>query len=153
MPSSNTPSDLKTVIIRALDAACTNASDENSNGCLSRSFANIKELPRLLFQCATLATPRCDPVDKRQHHCKCRVFYFRNLSSLSSKGEALNLLGQATIARDISATSHIGLIARTQLNFISVSSSCYQTRNIWRKLTDRGSSTTKSTNFLSIEGG
>jgi hypothetical protein len=64
MPSSNTPSDLKTVIIRALDAACTNASDENSNGCLSRSFANIKELPRLLFQCATLATPRCDPVGK-----------------------------------------------------------------------------------------
>ena len=68
MPSSNTPSDLKTVIIRALDAACTNASDENSNGRLSRrSFANIKELPRLLFQCATLATPRCDPVGKRQH--------------------------------------------------------------------------------------
>jgi hypothetical protein len=56
MPSSNTPSDLKTVIIRALDAACTNASDENSNDCLSRSFANIKELPHLLFQCATLAT-------------------------------------------------------------------------------------------------
>jgi hypothetical protein len=62
MPSSNTPTDLKTVIIRALDAACTNATDENSNAGLSRSFANIKELPRFLFQCATLTTPRCEPV-------------------------------------------------------------------------------------------
>jgi hypothetical protein len=53
MPSSNTPSDLKAVIVRALDAACTNAADEISNGCLNRSFANIKELPRLLFRCAT----------------------------------------------------------------------------------------------------
>jgi hypothetical protein len=45
MPSSNTPSDLKTVVVCALDAACLNATDENSNDCLSRSFADIKELP------------------------------------------------------------------------------------------------------------
>jgi hypothetical protein len=38
------------VIVCALDAAYINATDENSNGCLSRSFADIKELPRLLFQ-------------------------------------------------------------------------------------------------------
>ena len=41
---------------RALDTACTNATDENSNGCLSRSFADIKELLRLLFRRAPFAT-------------------------------------------------------------------------------------------------
>jgi hypothetical protein len=56
MPSSNTPCDLKTMVVRALDAACTNATDENSNGCLSRSFADIKELLGLVFHCATFAT-------------------------------------------------------------------------------------------------
>jgi hypothetical protein len=53
--------DLRAAIIRALDAALQTPAT-NSNGCLSRSFANIKELLRLLFQCATLATLRCGPV-------------------------------------------------------------------------------------------
>ena len=48
---------------------------------------------------------------------------------------------------------YFALLRALQLNFTSVSSSCYQIRNIWCKLTDRGSSTTKSANFLSIEGG
>ena len=34
----------------------------DSNGCLNPSFSNIKMLPRLLFQCATLATPPWEPV-------------------------------------------------------------------------------------------
>jgi hypothetical protein len=43
--------NLKTVIVCALDATYIDALDENSNGCLNRSFGNIKRLPRLLFQC------------------------------------------------------------------------------------------------------
>ena len=42
---------LKTVIVCALDATYIDALNENSNGCLNRSFGNIKRLPRLLFQC------------------------------------------------------------------------------------------------------
>ena len=50
MPFSNTPFDLKTVIVRALDSCVYKRRDENSNGCLNRSSGDIKALRRLLFQ-------------------------------------------------------------------------------------------------------
>jgi hypothetical protein len=76
----------KAVIVRALDAACTNAVDEISNGCLNRSFANIKELPRPLFRCATLATPRRGPVRKQRHSwAPVPCFYFPKLGRLISR--------------------------------------------------------------------
>jgi hypothetical protein len=40
---------------------------QNSNGCLSRSFADIKELLRLLFHCATFATSVCGSVRRTRH--------------------------------------------------------------------------------------
>ena len=87
MPSSNSPSDLNDVIVCALDAAYINATDENSNGCLNRSFADIKELPRLLFQCVTLATPRW--VGKQRHSWGKCGFLFSNLNALIFKGASM----------------------------------------------------------------
>jgi hypothetical protein len=44
----------------ALQAAYVSATDENSNGCLSRSFANIKKLPPILVpMCCVGHTARC----------------------------------------------------------------------------------------------
>ena len=37
---------------------------QNSNDCLSRTFADIKELLRLLFHCATFATSVCGSVPR-----------------------------------------------------------------------------------------
>jgi hypothetical protein len=59
-------------------------SDKNSNGCLNRSFANIKELPRLLFQCATLATPRCGPVGKQRAQLRASAVFFIFPNSVGS---------------------------------------------------------------------
>ena len=74
---------------RALDTACTNASDENSNDCLSRSFANIKELPHLLFQCATLATAMWTRSETAAQPGTSAVFFhFPSLNSLIFKGAA-----------------------------------------------------------------
>ena len=88
MPSSNTPSDLKTVIIRALDAACTNASDENSNDCLSRSFANIKELHASFVPMCHVGNSDVDPFGKQRHRSGTSAvfFHFPSLNSLIFKG-------------------------------------------------------------------
>ena len=82
-------------------------------------------------------------------------FYFRNLSSLIFKGELLNLLGQANYSSDISATSHIGLIARITAEFQIQRKFQFQSnpKHLVQNLTDRGFSTTENKNFLSIEGG
>ena len=80
---------------------------------------------------------------------KCRVFYFRNLSSLIFKAiveRAWAKPRQHVIFRNIA------LLRGLQLNFISVSSMLLPNRNIWCKLTGWGSSTAESANFLSIEG-
>ena len=80
---------------RALDTACTNATDENSNGCLSRSFANIKEL-------SATFVPMCHVGNTAMWTrsgngaiagSKSLFFYFRNLSSLIFRGASLNVLG------------------------------------------------------------
>jgi hypothetical protein len=58
---------------------------QNSNGCLSRSFADIKELLRLLFHCATFATSVCGSV-RRTRHIGDQVRFITNLSSRGLEG-------------------------------------------------------------------
>ena len=80
-------------------------------------------------------------------------FYFPTLNSLISKGARVRQ--RIWPCRDNARYQHptFALLRALPLNFMSVGSSCHQIRNIWCKLTDRGSSTTKSANLLSIEGG
>jgi len=66
MPSSNPPSDLKTVIVCALDAAFINATDKNSNGCLNRFFGNIKGRAELWFHCIRWPNRDGNPFGKRR---------------------------------------------------------------------------------------
>jgi hypothetical protein len=121
MSSSKTPSDLEVVIVRALDAACTNAADEISNGCLDRSFVNINELPRLLFRCATLATPRWNPLlaNRGIAGSNCRVIIVPySVGSFSRRMRIVQRAWAKARQRVIFLQHRIfGLIARTTAEF------------------------------------
>jgi hypothetical protein len=99
MRSSNTPSDLKSDRVTR-DATYVNAADENSNDCLSRSFADIKKLPTILVaMCCFGHTAMC-----KQRHTWLPIEIH-----LFSTAHPVNCLGRAAKTGSISATSHIRL--------------------------------------------
>ena len=127
MPSSNTPSDLKNLIVRASDAACTNATGKNLTRRLSRSFGNIKGLARLLFQPCDVGQPAMEPAraTRQSREQSAAFLLFSQSGRIRAGGE--NVLRQAETTRGISAT--FALLRELELNFFSLSFCCYQTRS------------------------
>jgi ketosteroid isomerase-like protein len=83
---------------------------------------------------------------------KCRVFHFPNTVGAFS-GASLNVRGLKLTTRDISATSHIRLIARTTAEFHHCKFLPLPNAKYLVQIIGWGSSTAESANFLPIEGG
>lgn len=123
---------------------------QNSNGCLSRSFADIKELLRSLFRCATLATSVCGSIRRTRHiGIKCG----RLPSEFMRPPTRVLFLDAADrAARGISATSHKSHCGEDRRRIFRAGRiSRYQTRNIWGKLRGGGIAE-HSANFLLSRG-
>ena len=128
---------------------------QNSNGCLNRSIAEIKELLRLLFHCATFATPGMRFRSTNDAYPGPRAVYLPIQIRAASKAHTLTpdrcAFGGARLTRGISATRYKSHYLRgPDLGFIGAPRiSRYQTRNIWCKLCAWGTGTTDSASSFS----
>ena len=105
------------MIVCALDAAYINATDENSNGCLNRSFGNIKGLPRLLFQCVDWPNRDGNVRQVRRSEASAaNVRLFRGLQPKSLWRKFLQLPNSKNLVQ----TNWLGIETAKSANFLSI---------------------------------